>query len=146
MRKIIIDYKKTKEEVAKFMDTYMLLTYASAEEDLPVITKSFVMSVNSNNKDTSEETENEKLFNEYKGNVVYSFNRLNIEERKYLNYKYFNNKTDEDIQNDMGYGFRGFRRLKRDALHKFAILLDLVVYVDETNEKINKKRKSESRN
>ena len=145
MRKIIIDYKKTKEEVSKFMDTYMLLTYASAEEELPVITKSFMMVVNPSNKDTSEQTENEKLFNEYRQNVMYSFNRLNIEERKYLDYKYFNSKLDEDIQNDMGYGFRGFRRLKKDALHKFAILLDLVVYVDETNEKVIKKRKGEKR-
>jgi len=145
MRKIIIDYKKTKEEVSKFMDTYMLLTYASAEEELPVITKSFMMVVNPSNKDTSEQTENEKLFNEYRQNVMYSFNRLNIEERKYLDYKYFNSKLDEDIQNDMGYGFRGFRRLKKDALHKFAILLDLVVYVDETNEKAIKKRKGEKR-
>ena len=62
-----------------------------------VITKSFMMVVNASNKDTSEQTENEKLFNEYKQNVMYSFNRLNIEERKYLDYKYFNNKLDEEI-------------------------------------------------
>ena len=145
MRKIIIDYKKTKEEVNRYMETYMLLTYASAEEDLPIITKSFTMTVNARNKDKLEETENEKLFNEYKHNVMYSFNRLGIEERKYLNHKYFNSKTDENIQNDIGYGCRGFMRLKKGAIQKFAILLDLVVYADETKEKVNKKRKGEGR-
>ena len=70
MRNIVIDYKKTKEQVSKFMDTYMLLTYATAEEDLPVITKSFTMTMNAGNKSKLEETENEKLFNEYKHNVI----------------------------------------------------------------------------
>ena len=141
MRKIIIDYKKTKEEVNKFMETYMLLTYASAEEDLPIITKSFTMTVNARNKDKLEETENGKLFNEYKYSVMYSFNRLSIEERKYLSYRYFNSRTDETIQNDVGYGYRGFIRLKKGAIQKFAILLDLVGYVDETKEKVEKKRR-----
>ena len=135
-----IDYKKTKEEVINVLSVYKLLLLRLEENQLPRMTAKYGLTFGGGSGKNSSKVEGyvlkkiilEEKLEAYINKIVYAYNKLEDDERKYIYLKYFseNKMSDEQIMPQCHRYERGFRALKKVAHMKLAIILGVEVYKD----------------
>ena len=138
-KRMRIDYPSTRLAVIDYMEEYHLLKFKLKEEYLPKVTSEYKLVFSFGNKISSpvetaveKRIELESELKRYMDEMQEAFNRLSIEERQYLYYKFFSQPNgfmlDDDVQEKMLLALRGFKRTKEHAYKKFAIMLNIEVY------------------
>ena len=135
---IRIDYKKTKYAVEKMFEDYELLKFRLSDDTLPKMTASYSLVYSKpsgipKSKVESFVEQREKLSAQLEGfiqDLTNAFNRLEPEERKILNFKFFATikLIDEDIMVKMGLAKHSYIKLKQSAYKKLALAMCIEVY------------------
>ena len=133
-----VDIKKTRDEVRRVMTLYNTLLVKLEASKTPRMTASYSINYGSgtNRKGSSlEDFTLKKIMLENKieeviQTIVDGLNKLDLDERRFLYYRYLDSTkyTDEQIMDKMHYSDKPFRNLKYAAYVKFAVFIDKVVY------------------
>lgn len=135
-----INYVKTKEEVHNIFCLYRMLLLKLEEKSIPKITNTYGYNFGGQSSSRYSKLENftlKKIIDEEKLNecisvILSAINKLEIDERKYLYFKYLGDLrlSDEEIMEKLSYSEKTFRILKRDSIIKFAFVVGKLVYKD----------------
>ena len=135
---IRIDYKKTKYAVEKMFEDYELLKFRLSDDNLPKMTSSFNLVYSSPSGKPKSKVESfvekreelAKQLDAFITDLTAAFNRLQPEERKILNYKFFSEfkMIDEDIMVKMGLAKHSFLKIKMAAYKKIALAMNIEEY------------------
>lgn len=136
-----INYVKTKEEVTNIFSLYKMLLLKLEEKSMPKITNTYGYNFGGQSGSRYSKLENftlKKILAEEKLNdcislILGAINKLDIDERKYLYFKYLGDLrlSDEEIMEKMNYSEKTFRLLKRDSVVKFAFVIGKLVYKED---------------
>lgn len=135
---IRISYRKTRIAVDRMFEDYELLKFRVSEDNLPKMNASFNLvyskpSGKPKSKIESYVEQKEELserLDKFMTELTSAFNRLEPEERKILNFKYFTKfkLTDDDVMVKMGLSKYIYANAKESAYKKLALAMNIEEY------------------
>jgi ArpU family phage transcriptional regulator len=135
---IRIDYKKTKYAVEKMFEDYELLKFRLSYENMPKMTASYSLVYSKPSGKPKSKIEDfverrEELSAQLEGfirDLVSAFNRLDPDERKIINYKFFSQQPlpDETAAFKIGMTEYTYLKIKKQAYIKLALAMNIEVY------------------